>query len=405
MQSKNKNFIKCICILLVMTLLISCHSQLKSVPRNITTLQQAQEVYDKFDENQKALAAVTLAYDLMMAGEVDAANQFFEQASGIIETVYAEDQYAEKAASLWHGESEKIFRGEPYERAMTYFYFGLSFMLKEDFENARNCFRSARFQDSFAAEDQHRSDFYIADYLESYCDFILEENADASLDILSKIITHREALGTISDDQNFLIICTSGQSPQKVLEGDYKEYLTFREGRDQVWAVEMTSGNEKYYIYDAGNTFYQAVTRGGRFVDSIMKRKAVYKRSAKIGANVCWAIAVASLAMAANTSDANQQMALYITAGSAAALGLTFHIIYKQITPKADNRQISVIPNRLYLRACHINKEVKELSFDYYDRYMKKVGNTVTVPIPEKRKDPSILFITEHGVSNNWSKK
>ena len=59
------------------------------------------------------LAAMTLGYE-------DLAEQAFDVALVGIEQVYAETESAEKARSVWHAEAVKDFKGEPFERVMSY---------------------------------------------------------------------------------------------------------------------------------------------------------------------------------------------------------------------------------------------------------------------------------------------
>ena len=57
---------------------------------------------------------------------------------------------AAKARRLFRNESDKPFVGEPYERAMAYFYRGIIYWRDGEMDNARACFRSAEFEDSDA---------------------------------------------------------------------------------------------------------------------------------------------------------------------------------------------------------------------------------------------------------------
>src|SRR5690554_6357288 len=49
-------------------------------------------------------------------GDIDLARDNFDAALEVIETVYADNDSAAKARSLWHEEGRKDFKGEPYER-------------------------------------------------------------------------------------------------------------------------------------------------------------------------------------------------------------------------------------------------------------------------------------------------
>jgi hypothetical protein len=95
----------------------------------------------------------------MDAGDYDIAKELLDQVLLRIDMVYADNENAMKARSLWYEEGMKDFIGEPYERAMAFYYRGLLYMMDEDYENARACFKNGVIQDAFAEEEQNRCDF------------------------------------------------------------------------------------------------------------------------------------------------------------------------------------------------------------------------------------------------------
>ena len=62
------------------------------------------------------------------AGLYDVAERAFDQSLARIEAIYADNPGAKKARSVWTAEGSKDFKGEPYERAMAYYYRGLLFL-------------------------------------------------------------------------------------------------------------------------------------------------------------------------------------------------------------------------------------------------------------------------------------
>ena len=74
-------------------------------------------------------------------GADEAAARSFDLALQGIEAVYADNEEAAKARSKFTKESVKDFKGEPYERAMAYYYRGLLYLRAGDYENARASFR------------------------------------------------------------------------------------------------------------------------------------------------------------------------------------------------------------------------------------------------------------------------
>src|SRR5690606_38369046 len=73
----------------------------------------------------------------------------------------------------------KIFKGDPYERSMTYFYRGVLYMQDREWDNARACFRSAIIMDAFAEDEQYRGDWALFDYLIGVCEVQLRRATQA----------------------------------------------------------------------------------------------------------------------------------------------------------------------------------------------------------------------------------
>ena len=104
----------------------------------------------------------------MAEGRTAEANGLFDGALASIEGMFANTENAAKARSLWYEEGAKDYKGEPYERAMAYYYRGLLYLAEGDYENARASFRGGILQDAFAEEQQHRSDFAALMILEGW---------------------------------------------------------------------------------------------------------------------------------------------------------------------------------------------------------------------------------------------
>ena len=111
------------------------------------------------------------------SGELDLAERSFDEVLNGIETVFADSRQAAKARSLWRAENSKVFKGEPYERAMAYYYRGLLYMHDGDYENARACFKGGVLQDAFAEEKQNRCDFALLIFLQGWASQCLGDTA------------------------------------------------------------------------------------------------------------------------------------------------------------------------------------------------------------------------------------
>ena len=103
-----------------------------------------------------------LAFEL---GRPRLAQAQLENAAQAIETVYADNPAAELARSNFAREDVKDFKGEPFERAMVFYYLGLSYLALGDFENARASFKAGEYQDSLSRAEKYQADFALLNSL------------------------------------------------------------------------------------------------------------------------------------------------------------------------------------------------------------------------------------------------
>jgi len=148
------------------------------------------------------------------------ANSHFEFATTTISGVWGDSPDAKKARSLWYDEKVKPFKGEPYERMMAFYYYGLLFLQKCDFGNAQACFRQSVMQDAFAEEDQHRADAVLPLFLQGWA-LQAQGSINPAIDAYSLVKKHRPdfILPSIEKQPNVLLIVETGKSPRKVADG------------------------------------------------------------------------------------------------------------------------------------------------------------------------------------------
>jgi tetratricopeptide (TPR) repeat protein len=82
-------------------------------------------------------------------GQYDTAKQYLDEAISRLDNIYGKDADASKARGLFSAEAKKGFIGEPYERCMAYYYRGIIYWRDGEPDNARACFRTAEFIDSY----------------------------------------------------------------------------------------------------------------------------------------------------------------------------------------------------------------------------------------------------------------
>ena len=103
-----------------------------------------------------------LAFEL---GRPRLAQAQLENDAQAIETVYADNPAAELARSNFAREDVKDFKGEPFERAMVFYYLGLRYLALGDFENARASFKAGEYQDSLSRAEKYQADFALLNFL------------------------------------------------------------------------------------------------------------------------------------------------------------------------------------------------------------------------------------------------
>jgi tetratricopeptide (TPR) repeat protein len=294
----------------------------------------------------------------MQIGEWDAAERSFDRALAGIETVYADNARAEDARSTWVKENFKDFKGEPYERAMAYYYRGLLYLRAGDYENARAAFKGGLLQDSLAATDSYVQDFALLAYLSGWASHC---NGDADLadSAFAEAVDDNARLAAPGDDANLLLLAETGTAPVKVPVGEYGEALAFERGdgfRDRRAGAVLARGDgadgdsdesEELRLTAAEDVFFQANTRGGRQVERILEGQAQFKDAADtVGETaVQGGAAMAGFGIASGNDDA--------TAAGLAAIGIG--LIAKGIAaatrPEADLRQWDNLPDRVHLAA------------------------------------------------------
>ena len=292
----------------------------------------------------------------MEEGHNNLAGATFDDALLTIETVYGGDKKAEKARGKYNKESSKVFRGEPYERAMAYYYRGILYLMEDDYENARASFKSGFLQDSMAGAEEFQEDFALLAFLEGWAS---QCNGDTELATEAYALArkHNGELTLPAARDNTLVLADLGHAPTKYTEGEYDEYLKIK-AQDQVPTPE-TGGTTRWQnratasarpLPNSESIARQATTRGGREFDRILANKVEYKEAAESSAEVLGVVGQV-LSTQSNVSSA---LGDYDSALSSAGLGLMFSLFSAAeqasadaTKPEADTRQWWNLPEEV----------------------------------------------------------
>lgn len=343
-------------------------SQLKPFYRNLWLEGERNAVLNL---NYLGLAA-------MEVGEFDVAKSAYDESIFRIEAIYADDPNAEKAKSLWNEEKVKDFKGEPYERAMTYYYRGLLYARDGDFQNARASFLSADRHDTLSEQEKYQGDFGLMNYLAAWSSYCDGDNFRAK-ELHSRASSQDSSISSLSFDYAYLVLVDAGIGPEKTGMGQYKEILTMvpSKDKDEVKAITTSLTNFKLASdqpLSIGNIAYQATTRGGRPIQGILNGKAQFKENADAIGTA--AMDVGQVAMMSGAYGGNDNV---MGAGAIMTLfGAVSKIAAAATTPSADTRAWSSLPDSIYFGyAEKIPSTSPDFRISYQSGGLTKTSNTM----------------------------
>ena len=275
-----------------------------------------------------------LGLEAIDQGHLDVAARAFDAAIARIELIYANSESAKKARSMWSSEGIKDFKGEPYERAMTYYYRGLLFMAEGDYENARASFRSAEYQDTISSDETYAGDFGLMSLLAGWASTCAGDPGMAG-DLYQRAATQQpEGLKPPPADRTTLLLVESGMSLVKTAAGGYGEALKLQPG-DNPFVAALANDRELPVL---GNLGWQASTLGGRQIDVILNGKASFRR----GADTIGGIGIEGATFAVGLDDGGG------AAGALLVVGIAAVLISSATKARADTRHWDNLPDRIY---------------------------------------------------------
>ena len=274
--------------------------------------------------------------ELIRRDQLESAAPFFDDSLALIGSRYGTDRSAKNSRGYFSDESNKTFIGEPYERAMAYYYRGLIYWQQGQIDNARACFRSAQIEDSDAEGQEFAGDYVLMDYLDGLASHRLNGSGwDAyqrATNSATLVVPERfEGVG------NVLFFVEYGNAPEKYAAGEYREKLKFRDGGSSAIEVVIRAGKQAIHLGAMDDLSYQATTRGGRVMDHILANQAVFKRTTDTLGD---AALMSGLILAQNRKT--QEAGLGI-----AAVGLVSKMFSAATTPRADTRAWDNLPKFL----------------------------------------------------------
>ena len=245
-------------------------------PRTGDPIVDGRAAIEHGPKRDKVLWQYRTAAAAMRRGQFAVAKELLDDALLTLGGIYGTDKDAKRARSYFSAEARKTFIGEPYERVMAYYYRGILYWMDGELDNARACFRSARFVDSDAENKEYSGDYVLLDYLDGLATAKL--NGDGS-DALKRArsLAKMAKPPDYEPKANALFFVEFGNGPTKYATGQYHEELRFRAGNSTVRAVRLKADSQSARADAYDDLTYQATTRGGRVMDHILANKAVFK--------------------------------------------------------------------------------------------------------------------------------
>jgi len=308
----------------------------------------------KQGERNAVLNFLRLGLELLKHGEFAHAGDALDQAIRRIETIYADNDQARKARSKFTAEYVKDFKGDPYERAMAYFYRGLVFLEYDDYENARAAMLGGLEQDAMAEDADYAKDFSLFYYLAGWAS---QCNGDTDLarDLYEQAYLLNDQLSPPSADANLLYLAFVNSGPVKMRTGEHKEKLyyvrSWAPGRTEATrdrSIALAANDRPVPLVPAENIYFQAATRGGRAVDVINAGKAEFKDSTEALGQALTTSGIATMASARRSNNTFDRGTANVGAGLA-LLGLVSTIASKRTKPAADIRYWDNLPEFIHV--------------------------------------------------------
>ncbi|MEX0900522.1 MAG: tetratricopeptide repeat protein [Gammaproteobacteria bacterium] len=361
------SIVKVVAVALALSQPAAVFSQNEFDPRLQPVVQQLLQEGDR----NFVLNHLRLGVQALEIGQRDVAARSFDQALGVITSVYADSESAARARSLWIEEGSKDFRGEPYERAMAFYYRGLLDLMDGEYDTARSSFRAGLLQDAFAEEEQHRADFAMLLYLDGWSSYLLGDRSLAD-EAFAEARVLRPDLPLPAEGDNVLVIAESGPSPRKLADGIGHAKLVYRRGKrftEQRAALVTPDGSER--LYPLEDIFWQASTRGGRPVDAILEGQLQFRNTAAGVGSVLTEVS-------ASVTESNNFYGSGGSSGTAnvvGAVGIVALALAARSKPQADTRYWDNLPDVVHVSSRKLARGVQP---EWGVQYLDRAGNPVT---------------------------
>lgn len=333
------------------------------------------------DRNLWRLRVALLA---LKEGRHTEARELFDQALPPAGTVLTGDATTKRARSLFAPEETKVFYGEPFERAMGWFYRGLLYWRDGEPDNARACFRTAQLFDA-APQSGHRGDWILMDYLDGLASDKLGGDSRAALK-RARTAAGEIPLPDYDASANVLVFLQFGFGPLKKSGGDVGERISYAGGNSRTQSARIRTSVKGVNAPALDNLTFQATTRGMRQMDWVLARKARVKKTADLVGDVSFLPGII-LTQPEGTRDVG--LALLGAGIAAKAVG-------GSTQPRSDTRTWNNLPQHLAFAALRLPPGSQPLEVEFFDadnNLIPALGRTLTIEV--KPRGDTVVFVAD----------
>ena len=339
----------------------------------------------------KVLWQYRTAVAAMRQGKFDVAKPLLDDALLTLGGIFGKDPEARKSRGYFNKEARKTFIGEPYERAMAYFYRGVIYWRDGEPDNARACFRSAEFEDSDAEKKEFAGDWVLPDYLDGLATTKMAGDGSDAFK-RAKANAKNINLPDYNAKANVLFIVEFGPGPVKYATGQYGEELRLRTRSSPLVSARIKTDGVNLSVAPCDDVNFQATTRGGRVMDHVLANKAVFKSATDTAGNA--AIIAGGILAASQQGQHN--------AGDEVGLGLMLaglasKLISSATTPQADTRTWDNLPQFISFATALLPAGTHTVTVEFEAAGGKAQSNltkTVAVNIAAADRD-KVIFVSD----------
>ena len=313
---------------------------------------------------------------LLLEGKKDEAHRELQNAREELELMFDPDSQALK---LLHGEREKYFKGDGYERSTLYAFLALSFMERGDFNKALKCVQCGILADSDTEKMEYRADYALLPYI----GYVAAKKAGANwrqearkYDALVKELTG--AAPSERELPTAILVVWVGRGTDRTLGGEFDEKRFVRKGssKGNLDGISIcANGTEMTSMPDLADLNFQATTRGGRLMDHILDSKATAKRGLIASGNALLAFGAGCVQAGFASGRGEVAVVMLAVGGVCVGLGYPTHLMGMAVNSQADDRCWQTLPGRLVVVPLNIppgRREMDILGYRRLDNVMRK---------------------------------